>query len=235
MSASMGLIGGFRLDQIYRLYTSPPLSLTVPNSAALANGISGANGIFTVDFNGDGGNGTTPRADFLPGTGPGSFGTSIDTIGQLNTVINAYNNNVAGHITPHGARLVAAGLFSVDQLVALRAVSPRLALVPGGNLNPFSTRFAADYRLSRPIKIWKETWELEPSFSVFNVFNTNAPGTYGGLGGTCGTLNYDYNTDPLKCGGTPTPNRSAALAALTRGRGLVFNRRQLQFGIRFTF
>jgi hypothetical protein len=153
----------------------------------------------------------------------------------LNTVINAYNNSVAGHITPHGARLVAAGLFSESQLVALRAISPRLALVPSDNPNPFSTRFNADYRLSRPIKIWKETWLLEPSLSVFNVFNNNAPGTYGGLGGTCGSLNYNYSLDPSRCAGTPSPNATAALATLREGRGLIFRRRQLQFGIRFTF
>jgi hypothetical protein len=235
VSASLGLIGGFRLDQIYRLTTSPPVSFTVPNSSALANGISGANGIFTVDFNGDGGNGTTPRADFLPGTGPGSFGTALNNIEALNAVIAAYNANVAGHITPHGARLVAAGLFTEAQLIALRAKSPALALVPTDNPNPFHTRFNADYRISRPIKIWKETWLLEPSFSVFNVFNNNAPGTYGGLGGTCGSLNYNYSVDPSDCGDTGSPNPAAALAALRESRGLIFRRRQLQFGIRFTF
>ena len=103
---------------------------------------------------------------------------------ELNDVITAYNTNVAGHITPHGARLVSAGLFSEAQLVQLRAISPRLALVPLENPDPFVNRFNADWRLSRPIKIWKETWLLEPSFSVFNVFNNNAPGTYGGLAGT---------------------------------------------------
>ena len=235
ISASLGFIGGFRLDQIYRFTTPPPISFTVPNSSALANGISGANGIFTVDFNGDGGNGTTPRADFLPGTGPGYFGTHINNIEELNAVIEAYNTNVAGHLTPHGSRLVVAGLFSEAQLVALRAVSPHLALVPAGNPSPFMNRFNADYRLSRPIKIWKETWLLEPSLSIFNVFNNNAAGTYGGLGATCGSLNYDYSTDPSRCGGTPTSNSAAALAALRESRGIIFRRRQLQFGIRFTF
>jgi hypothetical protein len=220
ISASLDLIGGFRIDQIWRLSTAPPLTLTVPNPG-------GSNGYFMVDFNGDGGTGTTPRADYLPGTNVGDFGRRITNIAALNQVITRYNNDVAGHITPHGQRLVDAGLFTEAQLIALGAVSPRLRNIPEGNPDPFETRWNADMRLSRPIKIVKETWILEPSFSVFNVFNNNAHGTYSGLTlatstpGT-GVLAFDYNT----------PDR---VATLERSRGLVFRRRQLQFGIRFSF
>jgi len=233
ISASMDLIGGFRLDQIWRVATAPPLTLTVPNPL-------GGNGYFAVDFNGDGGTGTTPRADLLPGTNVGYFGRRISNIDALNQYITRYNEDVAGHLTPHGQRLVTAGIFSEAQLIALGAVSPRIRLIPAGNPNPFETRWNADMRLSRPIKIVSERFVLEPSFSVFNVFNNNAHGTYTGLvlqtsTPGCGSLSYDYSADPLHCGGSSTADPVSALAALDESRGLVFRRRQLQFGIRFTF
>jgi len=125
-------------------------------------------------------------------------------------------------LTPHGQTLVSNGLFTEAQMIALKAVSPVIPLIPLGNPDPFETRFNADWRLSRPIKIVSERYVLEPSFSVFNVFNNNAHGTYTGLSGASGSLNFNYNTQD-------------AVASLESGRGLIFRRRQLQFGIRFTF
>jgi len=214
ISASNDLIGGFRLDQIYRFSTSPALSLFVPN-------FFGGSGLFTSDINGDGG-GNPPRGDLLPGTGIGDFGRGIRSIAELNRVIVAYNSTYANKLTPHGQRLVAAGLFTEAQLRALGAVTPTITLVPEGNPDPFTDRFTADYRLTRPIKIWKETWILEPSFSVFNVFNNSPKGTYSGLDETFGSLNVNYST-------------ASDRSELDRIRGLIFNRRQLQFGIRFSF
>jgi hypothetical protein len=215
ISAEMDLIGGFRLDQIYRFSTSPPISLFIPNFA-------GSNGIFTADLNGDGGVGTTPRGDLLPGTQIGAFGRSIKNIRELNAIISNYNSTMANKLTPHGQRLVAAGLFTEAQLRALGAVTQPIALIPENNPDPFENRFAADFRLTRPIKIWKETWILEPYLSAFNVFNNAPKGVYAGLDETFGSLNFDYS-DPS--------DRSE----LNRVRGLIFNRRQLQFGVRFSF
>jgi hypothetical protein len=181
----------------------------------------GANGLFTSDINGDGG-GNPPRGDVLPGTGIGAFGRSIGSIAELNKVITAFNNTYAGKLTPAGQRLVSAGLFTEAQMRALGAVIPTITLVPEGNPNPFENRFSADYRLTRPIKIWKENWILEPSLSVFNVFNNSPRATYGGLDETFGSLNVNYST-------------AADRAELDRVRGLIFARRQLQFGIRFSF
>jgi hypothetical protein len=218
ISASLDFIGGFRLDQIYRFATSAPQSLFIPNTR-------GSSGIFTSDFNGDGGVGTTPRGDLLPGTNIGAFGRRIGSLEELNNYIIAYNTNFAGRLTPHGQRLVAAGIFSEAQLRALGAVLPTIPLVPLSNPNPFADLFTVDYRLTRPIKIWKENWILEPSWSVFNVFNHVALAQYGGLGtGTqFGTLNFPYT--------------AADLPLLTESRGLRLEnrRRQMQFGIRFSF
>jgi hypothetical protein len=230
VSVSTGLIGGFQLDQIYRFSTSPPLNLFVPNNR-------GANGIFTADLNGDGGIGTLPRGDLLPGTNIGDLGRSIGSLAALNAALQQYNSEYAGRITPHGQRLVSAGIFSEAQLIAIGAATPVIPLVPDGAPDPFENLFTADYRLSRPIRIWKETWSLEPSFSVFNLFNNSARGLYAGLAipnvnpatgrtGTTvtnfGSLNFPYTTPELR-------------ATLDEARGLRVNRRQMQFGIRFSF
>lgn len=219
IGASLDLIGGFRLDQTYKLSTSPPVNLFVPNNV-------GAEGIFTADLNGDGGvGGASIRNELLPGTNIGAFGRSVGSISELNKLISDFNANFAGRLTPQGQRLVSAGIFTQSQMAALGGVIQAIPLVPSGNPDPFHTRFYADYRLSRPIKIWKENWLLEPSFSVFNVFNNAAKGTYAGLDGTCGALNHDYAADP-----------GCDLGSLDRIRGLaVPARRQLQFGIRFSF
>lgn len=225
VSVSNDLIGGFRLDQIYRFQTSPPLSLFIPNNR-------GGSGIFTSDINGDGGFGSTPRVDLLPGTNIGDFGRRIGSIRELNFVLSNYNSEFAGQITPAGQRLVAAGLFTEAQLRAIGAVTPVIPLVPENNPNPFENLFNADYRLTRPIHIFKETWILEPSFSVFNVFNNASRGVYTGLaipnvGSSTitnpGALNFNYATPEQR-------------AALDEARGLRnLRRRQLQFGIRFSF
>jgi hypothetical protein len=245
ISASLGLIGGFRLDQIYRFQTSAPQNLRIPNNRSTS-------GIFTSDFNGDGGNGTTPRVDTVPGTNIGAFGTRISNIDQLNAALTNYNNTNAGHLTPAGQRLVDAGIFSEAQLVALGATLPFIPLVPAGNPNPFQNLFTADYRLSRPIKIWKEHWVLEPNISFFNVFNNAAKGQYAGLAipALCTTLSHPENNCPGAPGGLVTNRtgvrvstfgalnydyKASELPALTQARGLRQNRRQLQFGIRFSF
>ena len=224
VSVSSDLIGGFRLDQIYRAASSAPQTLFIPNNR-------GTSGIFTSDFNGDGGTGTTPRGDVLPGTGIGDFGRRISSLNQLNAVLANYNSTFAGQITPAGQRLISAGLFTRDQLVALGATLPEIPLVPEGNPDPFENLFNADFRLTRPIRLWKESWILEPSISVFNVFNYSARGQYAGLAipnvgsstvTNFGSLNYNYDT-------------AEELAALDEFRSLRSRRRQLQFGIRFSF
>jgi hypothetical protein len=215
VSASMDLIGGFRLDQIWRVSTAPPLTITLPGNAS-------ANGFYRTDLNGDGGTGTTPRSDILPGTNIGDFGRKITNLTALNQYIVRFNNDVAGQLTPHGQTLVNAGVFTEAQIRALGGFVRPIALIPEGNPDPFETRWNADMRLSRPIRFGGERFVLEPSFSVFNVFNNNASLTYTGLSGAFGSLNFDYS-DP------------ADLAALKESRGLAFRRRQMQWGIRFTF
>lgn len=224
ISANMDLIGGFRLDQIYRFATAAPVDLFIPNNL-------GGSGIFSSDLNGDGGVGGVPRGDLLPGTNIGAFGRSVGSIRELNEVLTAYNNEHAGRLTPHGQRLVSAGLFTEAQLRTLFGVTPFIPLADENGPNPFENSFTADYRLTRPIRIWKENWILEPSFSVFNVFNNSARNVYGALAipnigdtdvSNLGAINYIYASEGER-------------AELDSTRGLRARRRQMQFGIRFSF
>ena len=178
--------------------------------------------MFTTDINGDGGTGTSPRTDVLPGTGIGDLGSRIGSWSELNSIIANFNSAYAGRLTPNGQRLVAAGLFTEAQLVALGATTKAITPVPENNPWPFQGRFSADFRLTRPIKI-KERVSIEPYLEVFNVFNNTPKGTYSGLRHRVfGNLNYPY-----------TPAEIGDLDSTVRG--LLQNPRQAQFGIRATF
>ena len=99
-------------------------------------------------------------------------------------------------------------------MVALGAVHfPSFRLFRRVILIRLRTIFRADYRLSRPIRIWKESWVLEPSISFFNVFNNSPKGQYSGLaipncrGSTdsdatadCPNVNYRNNRSWQFCG-----------------------------------
>jgi hypothetical protein len=215
-------IGGLRFDNIIRFRTAPPISLFVPD----VDNLSAANGIFTTDINGDGNiGGTTPRADLLPGTQIGALGRSISSFAQLNAIIRNFNANFAGRLTPQGQRLVAAGIFSEAQLRALGAFIRPITEVPESNPWPFEKIFSVDMRITRPIRI-KERYVIEPSLSIFNLFN-NTPIANGGYAGlqpfNFGALNFPYTT-------------AAQRASLTQDvRGRAIDTRSLQFGIRFTF
>lgn len=183
--------GGFRLNSLWTFRTAPPITLAVPN---LGGAISGVNGFFGTDLNGDGGVGTTPRADILPGLNLGQFGRSVKTFRELNRVIQQFNQTYAGQLTPHGQALVKAGLFTEAQLKRLGAVIPTIPLIPETNPYPFRNLLTTDLRFDRPIKLARirEGMQATPFVDFINLFNHAPHGTYGGLARTFGNLNYDY-------------------------------------------
>ena len=214
----IGTIGGFNLNPTIRFGSAPPVTLTVPFTDTFAV----ANNIFTTDINGDGGTGTSARGDILPGTNVGDLGSKIGSWQELNAVITQFNNTYAGTLTPHGQRLLRAGIFSEAQLRALGAFVKPIQLVPEGNPWPFQGRFSADIRVTRPISI-KERFRIEPYLEVFNLFNNTPKGTYAGLNHRVfGTLNFPYA--PADIGDLNS-----------QVRGLLQNPRQFQFGIRGIF
>jgi len=215
--------GGFRFSQIWTFATNAPVSLFIP----ALGGVTGANAMFTTDLNGDGGVGTSPRGDLLPGLNLGQWGRKVKDIAELNQIISAYNANVAGRVTPNGQALIAAGIFTEAQLRALRAVSPTIPLVPLNNPNPFASNlFNLDLRISRPIKIedakFVKNLTIEPYFDGFNLFNRRGHSDYRGLGAGFGSLNFDYVAN----------NRLGDLEAL---RAFRFGPRIVQLGFRVSF
>lgn len=216
--------GGFRFNSFWNFRTAEAQSLWIPN---LGGAISGVQGFFGTDLNGDGGRGTTPQVDVLPGTTVGQFGRKIKSFSKLNEIIKAFNSNYAGKLTPHGQALVKAGLFTEAQLKALGAVIPTIPLVPESNPNPWHNILTTDLRIDRPISLARvrEGVSIHPFLDIFNLFNHAPAGNYGGLTGRFGALNYDYANAPA--------GSKASDLDITRGRRNEL--RKLQFGFRFSF
>jgi len=215
--------GGVRFNSLWAFRTPGAQNITVPNFGGF---VSGANGYYATDLVGDGG-AATPNADVLPGVDAGQFGRQVKSLDQMNLMIQRFNTNNAGRITPHGQALVSAGLFTEAQLVDLGAVTQSIPMIPSGNPNPWHNNFIVNLRVDRPIMLGKirEGMSFSPFFDAFNLFNHAPMGLYGGLGKTFGTLNFDYAN-----GGA---GQNASDLAYRVGR--VASTRRVQFGFRFNF
>lgn len=214
--------GGVRLNSVWRFRTPPAGSLFVPN---LGGAISGANGIFGTDLNGDGGTGSgSPRSDVFPGVDAGEFGRKVHSLSQLNKIIQQFNSTYAGHLTPHGQALVNAGLFTEAQLKQLGAVVPAVPLIPGNAPNPWHYLFTTDVRIDRPIR-FRERVAITPFADIINLFNHAPSNVYSGLNGRFGALNFDY--------AAAAAGQHASDLAASNGRNT--GTRQIQVGIRADF
>ncbi len=216
--------GGFRFGSIWRFRTAGAQTLTVPN---LGGAISGTQGFFGTDVNGDGGTGTGPRGDVLPGLNAGQFGREVKSFKDLNKAIQAFNQNFAGKLTPHGQALVSAGLFTEAQLRRLGAVIPTIPLVPENNPNPWHNLLTTDLRFDRPIKLGRlrEGMEVVPFVNFYNLFNHAPAGLYGGLTGRFGALNFDYAAAPA----------GQKASDLDAQRHRITGTRRVEIGVRFNF
>jgi Carboxypeptidase regulatory-like domain len=176
---------GFRLSFTGHFETALPVTLTVPSTGAPGD-------IFISDLTGDG-----TVGDVLPGTNIGSFGRDVK-LSSLNSVISAYNSNVAGHLTPAGQALVNANLFTQAQLVALGGTAQPVAMPPAGQLANDSfmdTALQLSY-LFRPSTRF-ETLTIEPRIGVYNLFNFANYGPLSGvLDGSAGSV--DGTTQGLR-------------------------------------
>ena len=196
---------GPRLSVIGNFGTAHPSTMFLQESNSAAGGIESSAGIFHSDLTGDGTN-----EDILPtqpgqSVGkPGQFGRSVSATGLTN-VINSWNSTQAGTLTPAGQALVGAGLFTTAQLQALQAYKPFIAPPPPNAVGNGIFREVST-TLAWPIKI-TERFNIEPSFSAFNVFNLAnfgqefgalpysltpfAPGSVGNAGSVNGTSSGD--------------------------------------------
>ena len=188
---SFALPWGFQTGLIAHFYSPLSAPLVVPNSG------EGFGEIFRTDFTGDG---TTQ--DFVPGTKNGAFMRSTSPSG-LASVIQNYNQNVAGKPTPAGQVLIANGLFTASQLATpanastnypgFGGVAPSLAVPVAGAVG---LAWLRDVDLSFGWKYTiKERVTIQPGIGFFNVFNfanfdlppnvlspylTGTPGSVGG-------------------------------------------------------
>ena len=106
----------------------------------------------------------------------------------------------------------------------LGAVIPSIPLIPAGAPDPWHNVFTTDVRMKRPIVV-KEHWKIAPFADIINLFNHAPMASYGGLGATFGSLNFDY--------GAAAPGQKQSDLAFSRGR--VSGLRQVQVGVRLDF
>jgi hypothetical protein len=167
---------GFQVGFTSALSSPLPDTPTVPAS-------QGAADIFQSDLTGDG-----TLADVLPGANIGSLNRDLNSVSAINAAIDAYNSSQGGKPTPAGNALINAGLFTLQQLQALGGVAPTLS--PAPNNQVLNDSFInTDVRLSWSYKI-AERITIQPSVSVFNLFNVANYNTLGGvLDGSAGSFN----------------------------------------------
>ena len=221
---TMDLPYHFRLGMIGHFYSPLPVTLTL-------NPTGNAGGIFVTDVTGDGtGDGSFAsnggNGDVLPGTNIGSFEHGVGRY-NINNVINNYNHNFAGQATPAGQTLINSGLFSLGQLTSLGGVQQVVPAAPHDQVGMGWLR-AFDASLNWVYK-FKESFEVQPGVSFFNVFNLSnfdGPGNplNGTLSGELGTLNGTS-------GGQPSSNR----LGLGSGVFALGSPRVIEFSLKLSF
>jgi hypothetical protein len=173
----MNVAKGFQVTFASHFSSPLPSNLTLPVSGA-------PGGIFQTDITGDGtGDGSFGSnggaGDLLPGTNVGSFGRDVGVSG-LNQKITNFNNTMVGQATPAGQVLISNGLFTLSQLQALGGViggstptatanfGPLQVAPPGAIGQAWLKTF--DFGVNWGYKL-RETVELRPGVTFFNVFN----------------------------------------------------------------
>jgi hypothetical protein len=158
---SLAIKYGLQVGFIGHFFSAPAQSLILDNK------VGNAGQIFITDVDGDGQGG-----DLVPGTLPGAYGHEIKGGKSLNNLINNYNATQAGSPTPAGQALIAAGLFTPGQLIALGAVQQQIAAAPSNPLVNAALR-TFDFNASYPIRFtrFREGMSLVPGVAFYNIFN----------------------------------------------------------------
>jgi hypothetical protein len=212
-----------RVSLVSHVYSALPTTLLAPHTPL------GPGEIFRTDFTGDG-----TVQDILPGTAVGSFGRSISARG-LNNEIKQYNSNVAGTLTPAGQALVAAGLFTQVQLLAMTdsntglptAAGPPVALAPPGEVGLGGLR-AFDLKVGWAYTV-HERVTVEPSVAIFNLFN------FANFDLPTSTLTGLLTGQPGSVNGTSSADRTINRVGLGTGVFALGAPRVFEFGLKITF
>ena len=225
-----------KLSMIGHFYSPLPQSLLLPE---LTNGGE----IFATDWLGSG-LGSAAAPEPVPGTQIGQYNHSIN-IGNLQKVINTYNHTFAASLTPAGDCLVGnhtacPGLISgpmvmtSQDMAALGWIMPTIDSVANHALaSPWLKTM--DMRLSWPIKI-KDRVTIEPSASVFNLFNFANAFQSGNMPSSSLLPGPNGVLAPNAVGGVAsgtsyTPFRTS----LQSGTFALGAPRQFEFGLRISF
>lgn len=160
LGGSLGIKYGVQVGFVGHFFSAPPSTLFLDTTAGAAGQI------YQTDVTGDGTTG-----DIVPGTFQGYYMHQVKGAG-LNGLINAYNSQHAGQVTPAGQALVNAGLMTQAQLGALGGVQQAIAQAPNNPLNNTAFR-NFDLSASYPISLSRvrEGLNLVPGVTMYNVFN----------------------------------------------------------------
>ncbi|MFZ0663204.1 MAG: carboxypeptidase regulatory-like domain-containing protein [Acidobacteriaceae bacterium] len=169
-----------------------------PTNLAMDDQGNGPGEIFRSDVNGDG-----QVGDLMPGTSPGAYMRQYGP-NNLNNLIDSYNANDAGKLTPAGQVLVDQGLFTSSQMAELNAVTPTLAKADSHTF-PNSPLRTLDADLTYPFhpRWFPERMSVQPTVTMYNVLNM------GNFGGPADTI----LTEDDIC--TPYPACLSTLSATT--------------------
>jgi Carboxypeptidase regulatory-like domain len=230
-----------KLSVIGHFYSPLPQNLQLPE---LTNGGE----IFATDWLGAG-LGANAAPEPLPGTQIGQFqrGTNI---GSLQTVINQYNHTFAGTLTPAGECLVAntvsnnpftcpgqisgPAVMTASDLAALGWVMPTIGSV-APNAVGIPWLKSLDLKASWPFKL-KDRVTVEPSASIFNVFNLSNAFLPGNLPGASLIPGQNGLLASSVVGGvTPGSNLAPFRASFQSGTYALGAPRQIEFGLRISF
>ena len=213
-----------RVSLIGHFYSPLPQNLQLPEQT------SGGE-IFATDWLGSG-LGSNAPPEPIPGTQIGQFmrGTSVT---GLQSVISAYNTHFAGSLTPAGSALVTGNVMTNADMASLNWVMPTLPSVAPGAMG-FPWLKSMDFKAAWPIKI-KERITVEPSASIFNIFNFSNAFLPGNLPSASLVDGGNGLIAPNAVGGVTGSGLTPYRASFQSGTYALGAPRQFEFGLRVEF
>ena len=232
--------GTFDFPFFTRISMIAHFSSALPQSLFLPTATSGGE-IFATDWLGSG-LGSGSAGEPVPGTQIGQFQRET-TSANLQTLINNYNSKFAGTLTPAGSQLVNNNVMNNTDMTQMGWIMPQLPSVASG-AQDFGWLKTFDLKGAWPIRV-KERLTVEPSVSIFNLFNF-ANGFLGGklplaqltpanptcfASGTCASATLASNV----VGGVTNSNMAPFRAGLQSGTYALGAPRQIELGLKITF
>jgi hypothetical protein len=208
---------GLRLDTVAHVYSSLPLTLSLPTQ--------GPGDIFINDVDGDGTTG-----DVVPGSNVGSFMRKFGPH-SINNLINNYNSGNAGKFTPAGSAVVNSGALTATELTELGGFQQMLPTAPS-NQEGNGLLKIWDIGASYNVKVG-ERLTIAPSVHAFNVLNMANFDGPGGLGLT--RMSGILTGLPGSANNTTSQSQEPYRAGLGTGVYSFGAPRQIEVGLKLLF